>query len=72
MAGRFPVVSGQNFQSVPSVQNSADIRGRQSNAKNLAKEWWEDSQWLAYPEHRHEQKQITPTKESEQEAKTIK
>ena len=55
-----------NWKYVGNVHNPADIGSRGCNVESLADEWWDGPSWLANHEEWPEQKEIIPTKESEE------
>ena len=59
------------WRYVDTIQNPADIGSRGSNIENVPKEWSDGPRWLVYPDDCNKQKEITPKKESEKEAKMI-
>ena len=53
-------------------ENPADIRSRGCNTNKLPKTWLEGPTWLQNKDNWPKQKEIVPTKESEEEAKLLK
>ena len=57
---------------VNTTENPADIGSRGCNINKLPKEWFERPVWLQNKDNWLKQKEIVPTKESEEEVKLLK